>query len=133
MQVSILAIFFVFFGNRIFAQAKPSFFPEDISPDGISVRCFCKPGVINKSRTKGLEISYTWLGAGTFADEQGNFSAPLSRYKNWLQLEFDFKVPVINKEHLKILFGYKFSQSLSTSASTAKITRKHFKHLMLVI
>jgi len=115
MKISILATFLCL-AQTIFAQVKPDFFPEDISPEGIAVRCFCKPGVQNKSRSKGLEISYSWLGNGTFKDEEGKFTAPLSQYKTWQQLEIDLKVPVINKDNLKVLLGYKYrSESFDVS------------------
>lgn len=92
----------------IFAQSKPDFLPEDISGKESELRCYCKPGVQNKSRSKGLEISYSWLGNGTFKDEEGKFTAPLSQYKNWQQLEINLKVPVVNKDNFKLLLGYKY-------------------------
>lgn len=115
MKISISVIFFLLAQN-VFAQVKPDYFPEDISAGGNEVRCFCKPGVQNKSRSKGLEISYGWLGNGTFNDEESNFTAPLSQYKNWQKLKVSLKVPVIIKDNFKLLLGYKYrSESFNVS------------------
>jgi hypothetical protein len=93
--------------QALFGQAKPNFFPEDISHEVLEIRCYCKPGVRNKSRAKGLEISYTWLGGGTFREEEGILTPPLTEYGHWQRIDFDIKAPVINKDHLKVLLGYK--------------------------
>jgi hypothetical protein len=98
------------------SQTKPEFFPEDISRDGLQVRCYCKPGVRNKSRSKGLEIAYTRLGSGTFEAEDNSVASPYSQYSNWERLKIGLKVPLVNKENLKILLSYKyFSESFSLS------------------
>lgn len=115
MKISI-SVIFLLLAQNIFAQLKPDFFPEDVSPEGIEVRCFCKPGVQNKSRSKGLEVSYGRLGKGTFKDEEGKFTAPLSEYKSWQRLKVSLKVPVVNKDNLKVLLGYKYrSESFDVS------------------
>ena len=93
-----------------FAQLKPDIFPEDIgTPGGQIVRCFCKPGVRNKSRSKGLEIAYATRGSGTFGDEEDNVDPPYTEFGNWASFEFDLKGPVLNKEGFKFLVGYKYA------------------------
>ncbi len=93
----------------LFAQKKPNFFPEDINHEEVRLRFFSTPGILNKSRSKGMEIAYTWLGNGTFEDEDGNVSAPYSEYKNWNQLDFGLKMPIIHKDQFKLLLSYKYN------------------------
>ncbi len=92
------------------AQLRPDLFPEDIgTPGGQIVRCYCKPGVRNKSRSKGLQITYSTIGSGTFEDEESGVEPPFSKYSNWGKFEYDLKGPVLNKESFKVLLGYKFA------------------------
>ena len=91
-----------------FAQVKPDFFPEDINPEAIGVRCFCKPGVQNKSRSRGFDFSYGILGSSTFEPEDDPLTRPFSSFRNVEQLEINAKFPILNKEHFKILLGYKY-------------------------
>ncbi len=105
-----LLLILIFTTEAIFAQLKPDFLPEDIgTPGGQIVRCFCKPGVRNKSRSKGLEIAYTTRGKGTFGDEENNISRPYTDFSNWSKFEVDLKGPVLNKEKFKFLLGYKYT------------------------
>lgn len=96
------------------AQIKPDFFPEDVSKESVEIRCFCKPGVRNKSRSKGLEIAYDFIGKGAFQPEDGQISPPLSTYSNWQRWEFDLKVPVLNKENFNLLLGYQYTPEYFT-------------------
>ncbi len=90
------------------AQIKPGFFPEDATEEGIVVRCLCEPGVQNKSRSRGLELKYSYLSGGNFKPEDSVFQKPYSALDRIQQFEIDLKVPVINKEGLKLLLGYKY-------------------------
>ena len=109
MKRIILAILCFFLVQGVMAQVKPDFFPEDVSQEGVEVRCFCTPGVRNKSRAKGINLSYQFIGGGTFTEEDNTLAAPYTDYDRWEQWEFDIKAPVWNKEHLKILLGYKYA------------------------
>lgn len=110
----ILSIVCLLLGQTIFSQTKPAFFPEDISTNGDNIQCYCKPGTRNKSRSKGIKFSYSFLGNGTFKDEDGSIMAPFSEYKRWQSLKFGIKIPIVNKEKLKILLGYKhYAESFS--------------------
>ena len=51
------------------AQRRPEIFPEDIESTTLDVKCLCQPGVDNKSRSRGLDISYQFLGNATFEPE----------------------------------------------------------------
>ena len=92
------------------AQLKPDFLPEDVgTPGGQIVRCYCKPGVRNKSRSKGLEFAYTNMGRGTFGDEEQNIVRPYTDFDRWYKMEVDLKGPVLNKDDFKFLLGYKYT------------------------
>lgn len=98
--------------ESLFAQVKPDIFPEDVSVETIPIRCFCKPGVRNKSRSKGMEIAYTSMGDGTFNDEEGSLSGNPSQFSRWSKFEFDLKAPVINRDRFKFLLGYKYTSEV---------------------
>ncbi|MEZ4961609.1 MAG: DUF6268 family outer membrane beta-barrel protein [Saprospiraceae bacterium] len=102
------------------AQIKPEFFPEDATEEGIAVRCFCKPGVKNKSRSKGLKLEYSYLSGGDFLAEDTIFQQPFSSLKSIQQFEVDMKAPIINKKGFKFLIGYKyFSEKYSINTAGA--------------
>ncbi len=100
----------VLMAGTIRAQLRPDFLPEDVgTPGGQIVRCYCKPGVRNKSRSKGLELAYTNMGRGTFTDEENSVTRPYTKFSNWSRFEFDLKGPVLNKQNFKFLVGYKYT------------------------
>ena len=114
MKIFQLLVLFTFSVGMAVAQVKPAIFPEDVGTDEVKVRCYCNPGVLNQSKSKGLEISYGQLGRAKFEEEDVSFTAPLSEFKFLEQLKFDLKAPVYLKEDLKILLGYKyFSESFN--------------------
>ncbi len=94
------------------AQAKPGFFPEDITTEGGELRCFCKPGIQNNSRAKGLELSYGYFGGGRFKAEDTLLILPLTEFRNLTYLKFDLKAPVINRTGLKVLLNYSYFSEL---------------------
>lgn len=107
---TVLSFAFFLAISPLFSQVKPAFFPEEITQEGVEVRCYCKPGIRNKSRSKGLDISYTWLGNGVFRPEEeaNTVMPPLTRYKNWEQVEVDLKAPVVNSAGFKLILCYKY-------------------------
>lgn len=100
----------LFLAEAAFGQVKPEYFPDDIDANVSSaqIRCMCKPGVRNKSRSRGLEISYDLVGGGTYTPESGGQQAPYSKFKRWQNLNVDLRVPVLNKPGLKFLVGYRY-------------------------
>lgn len=93
------------FPTLCYSQERPNFLPEDIeSPN--HVKCnYCKPGVKNKSRSRGLEISYAHIFNAVMEDEsEGEEEFDLSEfYRKRLNIKFRF--PIINKESLKVIGG----------------------------
>lgn len=96
--------------STLLAQSKPNFFPEDVTSENVELRCFCKPGIRNKSRSKGLDITYGGLGAGTFKPESAGLNPPYSQYRNWRQLAIGLRIPLINHDHFKVLIGLNYNQ-----------------------
>lgn len=100
-------IFFFLMAEVLSAQIKPELFPEDIAVGDTPVRCYCKPGVRNKSRSKGLQISYASIAEGDFKDEEGFLTSEPSHFNRWTRFEFDIKAPIINRDGFKLLIGAK--------------------------
>ena len=98
------------FTTTLQSQIKPNFFPEDILTEGFEGKCYCKPGVENKSRSRGLSISYGQANsAGYVADgETPAFSDPLSVLNQLDQFELKLKIPLLLKERTKLLLSYKY-------------------------
>ena len=91
------------------SQVKPDFFPEDITVHEAGLKCYCKPGINDKTRSKGLSLSYGWINSGTYvAEETTTFAAPASILDNFSHLEFKLKIPIVLKDRTKVLLGYKY-------------------------
>ena len=102
-----IAILCLILSNFLTAQIKPNFFPEDITATGVEQMCFCKPGVSNKSKSRGLELSYTWFAGSDYIaaiDEQTR----LSNFDKFQNFKFSIKVPVIYRGNTTLIVGYKF-------------------------
>ena len=105
MKYSIV-LFFLSFSLALHAQVKPNFFPEDIPATGVEQMCFCKPGVSNKSKSRGLELSYTWFGGSDFISDIDD-ETRLSNFNKFQNFKFSIKVPVIYKGSFTLILGYK--------------------------
>jgi len=73
------------------------------------LKCFCKPGVANKFRAKGLSLSYGINTGGSY-EAAGNSSfldtpSSLNRLSNF---EFKIKIPLLLKEQTRVLLGYQY-------------------------
>ncbi|MFT5763713.1 MAG: hypothetical protein ACI8VT_002237 [Saprospiraceae bacterium] len=115
----IVSSFFVLISLISTAQTKPDFFPEDLNLESSEgqIRCYCKPGVRYNSPSRGLELSYGLISAGTYEPENGSdLIRPYSAFDRWQQFEANLKVPLILKEDFKMLLGYKYySEAFSFS------------------
>jgi hypothetical protein len=90
------------------AQVKPSFFPEEVTPGSIEPVCYCKPGVRNKSKGKGIKINYTLNGGGKFKPEGEPLTEPYSTFGKIHQFELDIKAPIVRSESFKLAVGYEY-------------------------
>lgn len=108
MKLYFLGIF-VLLCNILNSQIKPDFFPEDILTEDFTAKCYCKPGVLNKTRAKGLWLSYGTVRSGNYEGEKSTiFTNPLSSLNNLNHFALKLKVPVLLKERTKILLGYSY-------------------------
>lgn len=96
------------FNTALFGQTKPAFFPEEVESQSVGIRCFCEPGVKNKSRSKGLELRYLLRGNGNFTSDDVQFSQPYTTFDRFDQLSLRLRIPLINRDDLKLLLGYKY-------------------------
>ena len=109
-----LFIFLLLFGKNLFSQVKPNIFPEDLIENDFEARCYCSPGLYNKSKSRGIVLAYGWMKGGTFNEQDYPFTNQLSKYDRLQSLEFKIKAPVIIKDHFKLLIGYQhFSENFS--------------------
>ncbi len=107
----------------------PSFILEDIQPESIDIPYYCTPGILNKSRSKGVEISKTWMGNGEFDYENDALPLPYHEYESWQKLKVSLKAPIINKSNLKLLVGYKYSSEAIKVSRFGASFRETFKEL----
>ncbi len=112
MRTILLTVAILLYTMQITAQSKPGFFPEDVTTEGGQLRCFCKPGVENGSRSKGMELSYGYFGGGRFKAEDTLLASPLTEFRNLSYMKLDLKAPLINKENLKLLVSYSYFSEL---------------------
>ncbi len=91
-----------------FGQKKPQIFTEDIAPSTVGIRCYCKPGLLNQSRSRGLELSYKLFGPAILKGEGETLSEPFSRIRRHHSITLKLKFPIINNEGFKLLAGYNY-------------------------
>jgi len=111
MRYLFLLVFFLLTNIDVFSQIKPSFFPEDIIQvhDEEDIKCYCKPGVANKSRSRGLSLSYGFnTGGGYESAGDSTFLDTPSSLDRISNVEFKIKIPLLIKERTKILLGYQY-------------------------
>lgn len=70
---------------------------------------FCAPGIQNKSRGRGLEISYDYLRGAPIFGPNGAYPGIIPQELNHIQrLNVKLKLPLVNKPGLKMLVGYDY-------------------------
>ncbi len=104
-----IILLFLFTQTVLFAQITPDFVPDDISGVTGAVCDFCKPGLDNKSRSKGVALSYGWIPKTTFTEEGTELQNPFTTVDKQRLLIVDAKIPLVNKPGLKILLAYKYT------------------------
>lgn len=94
---------------QLTAQSRPGFLGEDNDENsGFNIECLCRPGVQNKSRSRGLEVSYLWNRGGEINPENQTFQGSPSIINNLENLIFNIKLPLVNSEGLKVLAGFNY-------------------------
>lgn len=101
-------VFFIVLMAFVFtldAQDLPQFMPEDIESESFEHKCLCSPGVFNKSRSRGLEVSFLHVFPDQLNEEDGfPLNDPLS-VLSIQNLIINLRFPIINKEGFKIIGG----------------------------
>ena len=83
----------------------------DLESEDLDVSKLCRPGIINKSRSRGLELSYKFLKGGPLEIGEGELPEQYEDYNRLKAVEamtFKIKIPVILKKKLKVLLGYSY-------------------------
>ncbi len=103
--MQLVSVFFFCFPSLIFAQTVPRFVPDDFQLDPQDVGCICTPGVINKSRGKGLLIDYTITSGGDFTPDVVDAGVVPSKINHLGLLKLRLKAPIFVRPRTKILLG----------------------------
>lgn len=87
-----------------FAQGLEGPIEDEI--DLVTESCiFCKPGVINKSKSKGVELAWTPSLSRNFVPTDAT-DRQNSRLNHVDEFKFKFKIPIVNAESIKALLGF---------------------------
>ncbi len=86
---------------------SPVIIGEDISSTAIDIKCLCQPGVINASKTKGIELSYGIRSDRSFRsrDQEKNEVAKIDNFNDF---RLGIKIPLILKPNFKLLLSYRY-------------------------
>lgn len=107
MRIIILVYFFLGW-SILSAQKRPNIFPEDIETSTLNIKPLSQPGVKNKSRSRGLDIAYHFLGNSTLEPEDQPLSLPFSKIQSIQGLTFKLRLPIINQKAFKLILGYSY-------------------------
>ncbi len=101
-----------FLVNGLNGQSRPVFIPDQIdTPSDLHLKCYCKPGIANQSRPKGVELSFQRQGSRLYQEtDDYSVQEPYTEIKSSTNVEFKFKVPIINQAGLKFLIGYGYGE-----------------------
>lgn len=101
-----LLIYAIFLSLPIItAQQVPTFLIDDIELHMEDVGCICSPGVINKSRGKGLLIQYGVTSGGRYTPDQVDAGIAPSNVNRVGLLKVRLKIPLLVKPKTKFLVG----------------------------
>ena len=100
---------FCFWSINIIGQQRPIVLPEDLNESSLDIKCYCKPGVRNKTRSKGVEISYQYLGSGDISAPNDEFLEPFPRYSKFRNFRTKLSIPVLRGEQFKAILGFSYA------------------------
>ena len=89
----------------LMAQNTRSFLLEDMSESDFQIKCFCKPGVQNKSRPKGLQFYYNIIGPGNLQSDQISTNPRFTKFRKAV---FKLALPLLRSEKHRAFFSYSF-------------------------
>lgn len=109
MRILLFITILLLYQVDVFAQARPAILLEDMDEHSLEIKCFCKPGVRNKSRSKGIELSYQLLGAGEISAPNNEFTQPYPEYSKFRKFRTNISLPIIRHEQFKTIIGYSYA------------------------
>ncbi len=97
---------------EVASQSKPIFIPDQVdNSQELYLKCYCKPGVDNQSRSRGIDVEYQLNSTQFYGNtDEFTFQSPRSKLKYSSELEIKAKVPILNRPGLKLLIGYNYTQ-----------------------
>lgn len=120
--------FLMFITYTTFAQDRPSFLPEDVESKSLALYQFSRPGVSDKSRSRGLELSWIHI-PGTSLKKEDDFLAPDAEINSIQDIVFKLKAPIVLKDDLRILFGYNYRPERYSFKSVGQNYAQVFSHI----
>ena len=69
---------------------------------------FCTPGILNKSRSRGVDIAFNFLNGGAMRSESGGPGESAGQLNSLQSIILKVKVPLVNRPNFKLLLGYSF-------------------------
>ena len=102
-QTIIVILLLSFFGADLTGQNTRSLLLEDMSESDFGIKCYCKPGVQNKSRPKGIEFYYNIIGPGKLKSEQLGTDPRFTKFR---KAKFKLSFPLLRGEKHRIITSY---------------------------
>lgn len=113
-QAFLLLLLFLLTSTALVAQIDvPSLEADNITDltfltNPVCETVFCRPGVRNRSQSRGVLIRYEQQGGFNWGMANNRLEGAEQRVNSLEQLTVKFKVPVINQPGFKFLFGYEW-------------------------
>ena len=90
---------------------------------------FCNPGIVGKSRSRGVEIRYTRLPGAPLQYKSGEGYTPKA-IEGVEQLSFKLKLPLVNRPDWKVLLGFSHQpETIFFDASQETATQSIFNDM----
>ncbi len=109
---AVLAFLFLTVAGWLWGQESSHFLVSDSTLITGRKSCkttFCSPGILNKSRSRGVDIAFNLYRGGAVRPEESFFSGTPGQLDVLEGIILKVKVPVINKPGLKVLAGFNYS------------------------
>ncbi len=69
---------------------------------------FCTPGILNKSRSRGVDIAFNFLNGGAMRNDGEGQDGKAGQLNSLQSIILKVKVPLINRPNFKLLLGYSY-------------------------
>lgn len=124
-----ISSFFAFFFFFSYVQAQGNLLPLESSTLP-SESAFCKPGVLNSSRSRGAEFTYGFTSPFSLQVPISVADAATSGQVEFVEsYRAKIKIPLIIKKDFKVLFGYEYNSETFHFGETAGFHSATFNSL----